>query len=183
MNRPVNVSKGETPAGIAFASAVVAVQEKLREALETSDTKDPSVKNILSNFDLALRGFYDVYERRNELYSPTDDEEDDSHQSGSQGHGYDDDDDDDESSYDGEWSAADDDECMQHPTRPAGAGDADNACSICMGPYTAGEVIRVLPCKHEFHAPCIDEWIKVSNRCPMCKDKHMSDSEDSGEGA
>jgi len=181
MNHPVVFANDENMAGLSFGAAVKAVQEKLQHAIDNSDTRDPSVKNILCKFDTAVRAFYDEFERRNELHCGSDDEDEAWCRDGSQGpygEGTDDDDDD-EISSNGTWSAASDDECYQHPTRPAGEGDGGERCSICMASYEAEELLRTLPCKHEFHAQCIDEWIKVSNRCPMCKDKHMSDSEGS----
>lgn len=35
-------------------------------------------------------------------------------------------------------------------------------CMICMCEYVTGDDLRILPCFHEFHAPCIDKWLNVS---------------------
>jgi hypothetical protein len=33
-----------------------------------------------------------------------------------------------------------------------------------------GDTLRVLPCKHEFHAACVDKWLKeVHCVCPLCR--------------
>ena len=41
----------------------------------------------------------------------------------------------------------------------------DVACNICMCDYETGDNLRMLPCFHEFHQACIDQWIQVSI-CP-----------------
>ncbi|KAK4644643.1 hypothetical protein QC761_306690 [Podospora bellae-mahoneyi] len=41
-------------------------------------------------------------------------------------------------------------------------------CSICTEDFLVGEDVRVLPCDHKFHPPCIDPWlINVSGTCPL----------------
>ncbi|XP_055310471.1 E3 ubiquitin-protein ligase goliath isoform X2 [Sitodiplosis mosellana] len=48
--------------------------------------------------------------------------------------------------------------------------DNDNdCCAICIEPYKTTDVLRVLPCKHEFHKACIDPWLLEHRTCPMCK--------------
>lgn len=43
-------------------------------------------------------------------------------------------------------------------------------CSICTEDFLVGEDVRVLPCDHKFHPPCIDPWlINVSGTCPLCR--------------
>ncbi|XP_030949704.1 serine/threonine-protein phosphatase 7 long form homolog [Quercus lobata] len=43
-------------------------------------------------------------------------------------------------------------------------------CYICLAEYEEGETIRVLPCCHEYHMPCIDKWLKeIHGVCPICK--------------
>ncbi|KAF9103116.1 hypothetical protein BGX29_003751 [Mortierella sp. GBA35] len=39
-------------------------------------------------------------------------------------------------------------------------GDTEEAtCAICLGDYTPGETIRLLPCQHHFHLECVDQWL------------------------
>ncbi|XP_024377294.1 putative RING-H2 finger protein ATL69 [Physcomitrium patens] len=46
----------------------------------------------------------------------------------------------------------------------------DNSCSICLGDYKDGDILRMLPeCRHMFHAPCIDAWLRLHASCPMCR--------------
>jgi len=42
-------------------------------------------------------------------------------------------------------------------------------CTICFDDVAEGQVQRTLPCKHFYHAPCIDRWLRCSTRCPNCK--------------
>ncbi|XP_039056295.1 uncharacterized protein LOC120199191 isoform X1 [Hibiscus syriacus] len=43
-------------------------------------------------------------------------------------------------------------------------------CFICLGEYEQGDIIRRLPCTHEFHRTCIDKWLKEIHRvCPLCR--------------
>ncbi|KAK4416096.1 E3 ubiquitin-protein ligase [Sesamum alatum] len=43
-------------------------------------------------------------------------------------------------------------------------------CYICLADYDEGDKLRVLPCNHEYHVPCIDKWLKEVNRvCPLCR--------------
>lgn len=35
------------------------------------------------------------------------------------------------------------------------------SCSICMCEYVDGHEMRVLPCIHNFHKDCVDQWLKV----------------------
>ncbi len=47
-------------------------------------------------------------------------------------------------------------------------GDEHLGCSICTEDFTVGEDVRVLPCDHKFHPPCIDPWLtNVSGTCPL----------------
>ncbi|CAN0218894.1 unnamed protein product, partial [Ectocarpus fasciculatus] len=33
------------------------------------------------------------------------------------------------------------------------------SCIICFGEYTEGDVLCRLPCRHTYHAECIDAWL------------------------
>jgi hypothetical protein len=49
-----------------------------------------------------------------------------------------------------------------------------NECVICFEEFLVGTSIRKIPiCKHIFHTPCIDSWIKSrsaedNHKCPLC---------------
>ncbi|SAL95898.1 hypothetical protein [Absidia glauca] len=48
--------------------------------------------------------------------------------------------------------------------------DRHAECAICLEDYVDGDNLRVLPCKHEFHASCIDAWLTGHKKfCPVCK--------------
>lgn len=35
------------------------------------------------------------------------------------------------------------------------------SCVVCMCDFENRQLLRVLPCSHEFHAKCVDKWLKV----------------------
>lgn len=37
------------------------------------------------------------------------------------------------------------------------------SCVVCMCDFEARQMLRVLPCSHEFHAKCVDKWLRVSS--------------------
>ncbi|KAF5954231.1 hypothetical protein HYC85_007087 [Camellia sinensis] len=42
-------------------------------------------------------------------------------------------------------------------------------CTICLEQVNRGELVRSLPCLHQFHANCIDPWLRQQGTCPVCK--------------
>lgn len=48
--------------------------------------------------------------------------------------------------------------------------DTDEQCSICLDTFKLGGRVHKTPkCGHSFHTQCIDQWIKQSNSCPLCR--------------
>lgn len=47
--------------------------------------------------------------------------------------------------------------------------DDSLTCSVCMCEFEDGEIARLLPCKHVYHAACVDRWLQSKGRCPMCR--------------
>ena len=43
--------------------------------------------------------------------------------------------------------------------------EEEPTCSICLCELLAGEVVRTLPCKHSFHAQCIETWLTENSHC------------------
>lgn len=37
-------------------------------------------------------------------------------------------------------------------------------CVVCMSDFEPRQLLRVLPCSHEFHGKCVDKWLRVSER-------------------
>mmetsp|Transcript_52548 Transcript_52548/g.163082 ORF Transcript_52548/g.163082 Transcript_52548/m.163082 type:complete len:248 (+) Transcript_52548:61-804(+) len=56
------------------------------------------------------------------------------------------------------------------PTCRFSGGDDSKECYICLSNFETDELIRKLPCQHEFHAHCIDKWLlDVHRTCPCCR--------------
>ena len=47
--------------------------------------------------------------------------------------------------------------------------DTDPKCVVCQYSYEYEDSLKVLPCKHSFHASCIDAWLKDHDTCVVCK--------------
>lgn len=48
--------------------------------------------------------------------------------------------------------------------------EEDKQCAFCLDEYNEGDIIRILPCKHDFHSVCCDKWLlEKSHLCPLCK--------------
>uniref|UniRef100_A0A368UJG3 RING-type domain-containing protein n=1 Tax=Glycine max TaxID=3847 RepID=A0A368UJG3_SOYBN len=42
-------------------------------------------------------------------------------------------------------------------------------CLICLEEFHVGNQVRGLPCAHNFHVECIDEWLRLNVNCPRCR--------------
>nr|GLL20868.1 E3 ubiquitin-protein ligase SDIR1-like [Ipomoea trifida] len=65
-------------------------------------------------------------------------------------------------------------EKKQEPVNSAGSSkpsDDELTCSVCLEQVNEGELVRSLPCLHQFHANCIDPWLRQQGTCPVCKFK------------
>ncbi|KAL1214804.1 E3 ubiquitin-protein ligase [Cardamine amara subsp. amara] len=52
----------------------------------------------------------------------------------------------------------------------------DAECCICLCEYEDGVELRELPCNHHFHCACIDKWLHINSRCPLCKFNILKDA-------
>ncbi|XP_061403496.1 E3 ubiquitin-protein ligase RNFT1-like isoform X2 [Lethenteron reissneri] len=60
--------------------------------------------------------------------------------------------------------------CVASPTTPSATlKSVDTECVVCLSDIETRQSLRVLPCSHEFHATCVDEWLKINPTCPICR--------------
>ncbi|BFF90650.1 E3 ubiquitin-protein ligase RZF1-like [Drosophila madeirensis] len=45
----------------------------------------------------------------------------------------------------------------------------DKECSVCKESLQADEILKSMPCKHEFHKHCLIRWLKEARTCPLCR--------------
>lgn len=49
------------------------------------------------------------------------------------------------------------------------SGRDQTSCVVCMCDFENRQLLRVLPCNHEFHTKCVDKWLKVRILCTLAK--------------
>ena len=49
-------------------------------------------------------------------------------------------------------------------------------CQVCCEEFVNGDVIRILPCMHQYHCKCVDKWLGQKETCPECR--HPIDQND-----
>lgn len=48
------------------------------------------------------------------------------------------------------------------------AKEDEKVCSICLLDFEENQEISISECKHIFHEKCIDNWLKIKRKCPLC---------------
>lgn len=51
----------------------------------------------------------------------------------------------------------------------ANLAEENKKCVICIEEFAENDELKILFCTHRFHASCLDNWLKNSIRCPICK--------------
>ncbi|VVA09904.1 PREDICTED: receptor homology region [Prunus dulcis] len=60
--------------------------------------------------------------------------------------------------------------CFTFSSTGLGECHSEETCAICLENYKDEEILKVLPCQHEFHSSCVDSWLtKWGTFCPVCK--------------
>ncbi|CAN6234005.1 unnamed protein product [Urochloa humidicola] len=55
------------------------------------------------------------------------------------------------------------------PESTDGEEEGEALCPICLDAMEPGRAVRVLPgCNRAFHQDCVDRWLAISPRCPVC---------------
>ncbi|KAE8708026.1 RING-H2 finger protein ATL68 [Hibiscus syriacus] len=56
----------------------------------------------------------------------------------------------------------------------ADPGEVSTVCSICLSEYRDSEMLRMMPeCRHYFHVPCLDAWLKLNGSWPVCRNSPL----------
>ncbi|XP_009995705.1 PREDICTED: E3 ubiquitin-protein ligase RNF38-like [Chaetura pelagica] len=64
---------------------------------------------------------------------------------------------------------ADIEQLPSYKFNPSNYQSEQTLCVVCMCDFEARQLLRVLPCNHEFHAKCVDKWLKANPTCPICR--------------
>ena len=63
--------------------------------------------------------------------------------------------------------------CMQNitvPVVPSGSG-SETAASLGTSLFSSGRrAYMITPCRHVFHSPCLEGWMRYRLQCPICRD-------------
>ncbi|CAD8101915.1 unnamed protein product [Paramecium primaurelia] len=60
-------------------------------------------------------------------------------------------------------------EIKQIPTQKYIPNQKNLNCVVCMIDFKKSDNVKILECFHQFHAKCIDQWLKQKGECPVCR--------------
>ncbi|XP_022896506.1 uncharacterized protein LOC111410422 [Olea europaea var. sylvestris] len=60
--------------------------------------------------------------------------------------------------------------------------DPNMLCPICKDPFRLDASMKLMPCKHTYHADCIVPWLEINNSCPVCRFRLPTNEEKCREG-
>jgi Ring finger domain len=44
---------------------------------------------------------------------------------------------------------------------------SNSTCPICTEDFAQSQLLRVLPCQHQYHVECIQDWLNRGSSCPI----------------
>lgn len=56
----------------------------------------------------------------------------------------------------------------REPDKEVWLDTGEPSCAVCLADFCGGDLLRRLPCRHNFHKGCIDKWLLRNKRCPLC---------------
>lgn len=57
---------------------------------------------------------------------------------------------------------------IQFRKNPGVRRGEEEKCTICCTDFEDAEDVRKLPCKHLYHKECIEKWLDLKTKCPVC---------------
>ncbi|KAK8939920.1 hypothetical protein KSP40_PGU018833 [Platanthera guangdongensis] len=57
----------------------------------------------------------------------------------------------------------------------------DHIPSCLTEEYKGGDNLGTLKCRHAYHLSCIKDWLRIKNKCPICKTSALDDEDDDGD--
>uniref|UniRef100_A0A0A8ZD86 RING-type domain-containing protein n=1 Tax=Arundo donax TaxID=35708 RepID=A0A0A8ZD86_ARUDO len=52
---------------------------------------------------------------------------------------------------------------------PAVGDTREENCALCLEDFKEGDKLRMMPCSHIFHQPCIFDWLLINRLCRICR--------------
>lgn len=60
---------------------------------------------------------------------------------------------------DSDWNSVLDEKCVESMS--------NHTCPICTEDFVQYQLLRVLPCGHQYHMKCIEDWLQRGSSCPV----------------